>query len=209
MDGLTFLAEIIKALLGSWPLAIILVVAVLKNQISILFKSLGGRIHKLKGKAKGIELEADFGKGVDRVEEIAPPEKPQIEADKVKRLELAQELTLLPPGYVVSQAWLKLEKTIRQAVDEDFAREDAKTLGAMRARPSLNAYLNPVTLREILPASDVEAIQSLRQLRNKAAHDLDPDISVTDALRYDDIANSLIEKINAYRERRSQPPNQD
>lgn len=53
---------------------------------SSFFRSLGRRIQRLKGKAQGIELEADFGKGVDRVEEIAPPEKPQIETDNTKKL---------------------------------------------------------------------------------------------------------------------------
>lgn len=206
MDGLTSATEIIKAFLGSWPLALVVVVVVLKNPIAALLKDLGDRIQKIKGKASGVELEADFGKSVDKIAETVPLDKILLGTNNVEELKLKEELARLPPGYLVSQAWLKLENAVREVIDEDFAREDAKTPGAIRSRFSSDAYFNLVTVHGILPYSDVDAIKELGQLRNKAVHDLDPNISVTDALRYTDIANSLVEKIKAYRDRKISRP---
>lgn len=203
MDGLTSFTEITKALLASWPLAVVIVVVVLRVPLVAFFKALGGRLQKFKGKASGVELEADFGQSVDKIEEVVAPKGTVIEHSKVEQIEFQEELVRLPPGYLVSQAWLKLENAIREAVNEDFAREDAKIPGAMRSKPSTQAYLTIAAAKGIIPESYVGAVQELRELRNRAAHDLNPNISVTDALRYINITNSLIEEIAAYRQNRS------
>jgi hypothetical protein len=52
------------------------------------------------------------------------------------------------------------------------------------------------TLHGLLSDDEMPAVHKLRELRNEAAHTADPGITITDALRYHDIANSLIEKIN-------------
>jgi hypothetical protein len=47
----------------------------------------------------------------------------------------------------------------------------------------------------LLTHEELEAVQRFREMRNLAAHSLDPDITMTDALRYRDIADALIQRI--------------
>lgn len=44
----------------------------------------------------------------------------------------------------------------------------------------------------MLTDDEMPAVQRLREMRNLAAHSVDPSITITDALRYYDIANALI-----------------
>jgi len=46
-----------------------------------------------------------------------------------------------------------------------------------------------------LTDDEMPAVERLREMRNLAAHSVDPDITITDALRYHDIANALIQRI--------------
>lgn len=199
MDWLTFFSTNIKSL--AWPAAAIVALFVLKGHLIDLVRSLGNRLQT----AKGAGFELTFGKGVDQVEEILPlPDTKDIAGQiDTKRIEGVSELSQLPPSYVVSQAWLRLEQAIRDAVDvPPIITSDIR-------RPSRRApdYIALATRQELLFNDEVPAVQQLRELRNQAAHSVDPDITITDALRYHDVANSLIEKINQRSQgKKSAPP---
>jgi hypothetical protein len=53
------------------------------------------------------------------------------------------------------------------------------------------------TRQQLISNEEVPVVQQLRELRNRAAHSLDLGITITDAHRYHDVANSMIEKIKA------------
>jgi hypothetical protein len=195
VDWLTFLAAMVKAL--AWPAVVVVALLVLKRNIGDLLRSLGERLEKAKG--AGIEL--TFGKGVDQVEEILPaPEAREITGSiSSGRMEAVSAAAHLPPAYIVSQAWLKLDQAIRAAV-----AVPQQSPGVRRAAIRITDYIEAARRQGILEADEVPGVQQLRELRNQAAHFADPGITITDALRYQDIAEALIEKIE--HRSRDRPP---
>ena len=155
----------------------------LKRQIANLLADLGNRI--LTAKGGGFEL--TFGQRVDQIEEILPAtEAKEIVASSDP--ERISGLAQLPPPYIVSQAWLGLEQAIREALDYLLPTDARRPLSPM-------AYLNLAREQRLLTEDEKPAVDRLREMRNLAAHSVDPGISMTDALRYQNIANVLIEKI--------------
>ncbi len=186
MDWLTFLATVTKAL--AWPGVVVVAVFVLKRSLSDLLQSLGNRLEKAKG--AGIEL--TFGKAIDEVEESLPA--PDIKAVSApissKKIEAVSELSQLPPAYIVSQAWLSLEQAIHAAADIPKSPP-----GSRRVPYRVTDYIELARRQGLLRDDEVPAVQQLRALRNQAAHFVDPGITPTDALRYHDIAEKLVEQI--------------
>ena len=113
MDWLTFIAADIKSL--AWPIAAIVALLALKRHVIDLLRALGNRLQT----AKGVGIELTFGKGVDQVEETLPlPDTKKIDAPiDTQRIETVSELSQLPPPYIISQAWIRLEQAIRDTVD--------------------------------------------------------------------------------------------
>ena len=118
MDWLTFISNIIKYL--AWPIATIITLVVLKRYIIDVLRALGNRLERAKG--AGIEL--TFGKSVDQIEGILPIA--ETATHDRQRIESISEMSQLHPPYIVSQAWLRLEHAIREAIDPD---ELARRLG--------------------------------------------------------------------------------
>jgi hypothetical protein len=196
LDWLTFFSTNIKSL--AWPTVAIFVLLVLKRQIGDLLRALGDRLLT----AKGGGFEFTFGQRVDEAEALLPtPEVKEItasfaasgglEADAAhaQRIENISALAQLPPAYIVSQAWLRLEQAIREAVNIPPARP-----GYRRPARPLN-YLGWAREQGLLTPEELAAVQRLREMRNLAAHSLDPDLTMTDALRYQDIADALTQKL--------------
>ncbi len=173
-------------------MVVVVALLVLRKDAGSLLDKLGSRLQK----AKGPYGEITFGEGIDGVENKLPPAETNalIEAMDTKKIDDVSELARLPPPYIVSQAWIRLEHKIRNAVDAHLVNRPEPAGGR---RLSQNAYFNIVTVHGILPDEDVPVLRELQQLRNRAAHSLDPNISVTDALRYNDIVDSLIKKIDS------------
>jgi NAD(P)-dependent dehydrogenase (short-subunit alcohol dehydrogenase family) len=71
-----------------------------------------------------------------------------------------------------------------------LGEESAQILASRGANVVLAARRKGLLTDEEMPA-----VLRLRELRNQAAHSVDPDITITDALRYHDIADTLIQKI--------------
>jgi hypothetical protein len=168
---------------------------VLKRQITNLLGDLGNRIVTAKG--GGIEL--TFGQRVDQIEEILPATETKeiVAPSDAERIEAISGLAQLPPPYIVSQAWLRLEQAIRERLDYLLPTDARRPLSA-------TAYLNLAREQGLLTDDERPAVDRLREMRNLAAHSVDPGISMTDALRYQDIADALIEKIKQ-RSRRAKP----
>jgi hypothetical protein len=192
MDWLTFVSTNIKSL--AWPGVVLIALLVLRRQLGDLLHTLGTRLQT----AKGGGLEFVFGEAVDQIETSLGGEvkEPAVQIENIS------QLSQLPPPYVVSQAWLKLEQAIRDTVDTSATDITART-----RKPPLSPweYVELATRQELLSKDELAAIQQLRHLRNQAAHSVDPGITSTDALRYQDIANSLIEKIKERARQRPRP----
>ena len=170
LDWLTFISTDIKSL--AWPTAAIIALFVLKRQITALLGALGDRLLT----AKGGGFEFTFGERVDQVEEVLPaPEAKEITAPPdAQRIQGISDSTQLPPPYIVSQAWLRLDQAIREAVDIPPARP------GNRRPPRAPDYLDLATVQGLLTPDETPAVRRLREMRNLAAHSLDPPISMTD-----------------------------
>ena len=154
MDWLTFLSTDIKSL--AWPIAAIVAVFVLRGELRGFVRTLGNRLRSFKG----FGVETTFAEAVDEVEELLPaseakevtasfPGSGRLEAD-AQRIENIAELSRLPPLYIVSQAWLRLEQAVQEALDRrtrpsqrprvrlDYLRA-ARTEGLLRTRHKINA----------------------------------------------------------------------
>jgi len=190
MDWLTFFATDIKAL--AWPTVAIIALFMLRHEIGRSVRALGNRIRSFKG----FGVETTFGEAIDEIEEILPAsEIKEIAAPPaIQRLETISELSQLPPPYIVSQAWLGLEQAIREALDYRLPTDERRPL-------SPSTYLTLARQQGLLTQDEEPAVQRLRQMRNLAAHDPAAPITMTDALRYHDIADVLIEKIAERRAR--------
>jgi hypothetical protein len=66
--------------------------------------------------------------------------------------------------------------------------------------------LNLARSQELIYSDELPAVEQLRALRNQAGHSVEPGITLTDALRYHDIANALIEQIEKRSRSRRDPP---
>jgi hypothetical protein len=200
VDWLTFFSTDIKSL--AWPTAAIIALFVLKRQIADLLRALGNRLLT----AKGGGFEFTFGERVDQVEESLPAQEQlkeitvslsgsgQLEAD-AQRIENISELARLPPPYIVSQAWLRLEQAIRENLDYVLPTDARRPLSPL-------TYLELAREQGLVSEDEEPAIHRLREMRNLAAHSVDPGISITDALRYQDIAEAIIQRIKE----RKRPP---
>jgi len=162
---------------------------VLKRQLTDLLGALGSRLVT----AKGVGFEFTFGQRVDQIEESLPgPGTKEITAPPdARQIESVSELSQLPPPYIVSQAWLRLESAIQNLVDENLKE---------RGQGDRHIRLGTIPIlmlrkMNIFADDELDVLGELRELRNRAAHSLDPNITLTDALRYNDIANNLIHRI--------------
>jgi hypothetical protein len=54
-------------------------------------------------------------------------------------------------------------------------------------------------LADRLNSEEMQILFDLELLRNRAVHSLEPEITITDALRYNDVVNSLISKLQQHR----------
>lgn len=184
MDWITFIVSETKAL--AWPSVVLIAVVILKQQISGLISELGSRLKTAKG--AGIEL--SFGAKIDEVEKGLPTaELSHLTAPSVKRIEQISDLSGLPPAYIISQAWLRVEEEIGRSVTISVPSSTTRL-----SIPPMK-LLKIAIEQKLITKDELLLLDQLRNLRNQAAHSLNPDISLTDALRYDDIANSLVEQV--------------
>ncbi len=100
---------------------------------------------------------------------------PALEAPKDVQERVAE--AQLPPGYIVQQAWPRVQQAIGGA---DGSHE--------------------------LSIGDRRLLGRLRVLREDAVHSPEPSITATDALRYRDLAEGLVRRIEGRADDQAQPP---
>lgn len=188
MDWLTFIVRIVETLV--WPIVVGLIAWTQRAPLGRLIDKL--RLRSLKWG----DAEATFGEELDRIEEtIAPPL-----ATGVRELqEITAKAAQLPPAYIVQQAWSRLEQAINEATKGRFAELPTDRGGASsRTGARMVNYARRVEALELSP-DDAELLRQLRNLRNLAVHSSEPNITVTDALRYNDFAEALARRIEGTR----------
>jgi hypothetical protein len=175
MDWATFVVRIVEAI--AWPTVVGFAFWNLRAQ----FGSLIAKVRRAKWK----DAEVTFGEELDRVEDrLATPPKATGQAPELQQLAVEARL---PPAYIIQQAWLGIERALSEA---------AKRRGIVTG-----TIVSPKRLVHELQLSpeDQALVHQIRKLRNDAVHVFGPTITVTDALRYKDIAESLVRRIEGDR----------
>ncbi|MFC7736520.1 hypothetical protein ACFQX4_11840 [Roseomonas sp. GCM10028921] len=176
MDWLTFVTSQTKAL--AWPLVALLALLLLRNELRKLLVELGRRLEK----AKAGGFEATFREGVSEIEEKLPP-TPKVERPG-DRAALAH-LAALPPRYIVTEAWLKLENALREVLPPDPDTPPAHSVSAFW-------LLKEAVKTGRISPDEYDTLSELRLLRNRVAHAEDVTVSPSDALRYASIVERVI-----------------
>jgi hypothetical protein len=181
LDWLSFFSSETKGL--AWPVSALILALVFRAPLTKSVDRLGARLRTAKG--AGVEL--SFGDEIDALEsKLSPPANNEEKGNVVEQREQAA-LSVLPPAYVISRAWLQIENALRKALSDVNM--------SMPTRTSSSSLIKLAVDHELLSKDEADLVDSLRRLRNEAAHSLEPVITVTDALRYDDIVTSLTTRI--------------
>lgn len=158
MDWLQFLASAMSSL--AWPLAVVIVVCLLRKPIASLLPLL----QRLKLK----EFELEFGKSVEKVSaEIAkeiPPAPATNGQSAMGELAALVKIAEASPRAAVLQAWLMVEQT---------AHEAARALGWRPASDKAstdNHAIGFLSRQQAVESDRMDLLQQLRHLRNQAAH---------------------------------------
>lgn len=179
MDQLTFIVEIIKAII--WPVTLIILLLVLKKPFLRLVPSLE--------KVKYRDLELDFCKQVHQLaKEAKETLTPASDEDDDLKDELKQltDIAHVSPKSALLEAWLKLESAAFQLLK----RKDPKVNTSILKTPiQIGMMLENLG---IINKSQKEIFSKLRNLRNAAAHATDFTFDTESAIEYIEMALGLI-----------------
>ncbi len=186
MDGYTFAAEFAKAL--AWPLAAVMIVVLLRHDIRKLLPFLR--------KAKYGELEVEFGERLEKASENAcailppPTPRPALAAAESTIAEPGTDrllaLTNDAPAAAILQAWLEVEHA-------------ARTVAAQST--NVSEHLPPAQLKRYLIQREMDpaviaVFDSLRSLRNQAAHGRGLEITPGEAAEYVMLSRRFVDKLS-------------
>jgi hypothetical protein len=182
---------------SEWPLVAIIALLLLRRPITNLFS----RLNLTKIEAWGIK--AEFERGLDKVEELAPP-KEQPKSEEALRLRFENAASgmryvdaLLPfiyenvsPEAMVLDTWSRVEGDMRAMTDALHPR-----VGTVRPPP----LRFQEAAREFgLTDEEVQSLMVLRDLRNKIAHSAERSLSWEHAARFKRSAEGLLSKMRAH-----------
>ncbi len=178
MDTLTFISEIIKSL--AWPAAVVSLVVLLKKPITQLIPLL----RKLKYK----ELEMEFSKEIAelRAEVSAPVSSiDQTTTTRDSPPNRLLQLVNFSTRAAIMEAWLEVEAAASEVASSFWNQPPSDTF---RNYPKLGEYLLQC---KVIDTKQLETFNKLKQLRNKAAHADELELSESDAKSYIELASAL------------------
>jgi hypothetical protein len=177
MDGLTFVANIIKSL--AWPVAAVILVVNFKDEIV--------KAAPFLKRLKAGPVEAEFDREVKQLKESAAvqdhtaSERMPDSASKQFLFQLAQ----LHPRSAILESWVRLEAAARAALPSDTSKA------------SKTGYVSAAMLSEALVKAgkidqrQVTLFHELRRLRNDVAHLVGPDPTQESVRSYIELATAL------------------
>lgn len=175
-DWLAWSASVMGAL--AWPLAALVIALIFRRHLLALLS----RLDELSWGDKS----ARFARKLDSLESQAPPLVPDAEAGPELALSGDHSRFLglldLSPNAAVLDAWSGIEDALQGLAHG----VQLATADAVQAALALEK-------RGVLPARTVGMISDMRALRNAAAHN--QDISVSDALRFRNLAKGVLNEI--------------
>lgn len=180
MNGLEFLASIINSL--AWPASLFGVIFLFRGKVAELIPYIG----KLKYKEFELEFRESMrelgaeAKELENVESQEPIEVPD-EADQL------YALAEISPRAAILESWLRVES---HAVMALRARDVASDEEMRKLTPMRLARL--VESTNALSDEELKIFHKLRELRNRAVHLGDPELSAKDVVEYIDLSFFLM-----------------
>ena len=174
----------------AWPIAVVLIVFVLKTPIEKAILN----VSKFRYKDRHRDVEVDFAKGLSEAESKAREiptlrEKPVQSSSLETRLftfSLETRLFTLArtePSAAVTMAWLEVEASVHEA---------AQRLGLPTSQPrQKRQVLRTLASKGIINEAAMDLYEQLRNLRNEAAHALGFEIDPIEAEQYVELALNL------------------
>lgn len=180
MNAFSFTAEVIKAL--AWPVAVVLVALMIRKPVIELLPFL----RRLKYK----EIEFEFSKELAQLksEVVAseaansPKTSPAAEGATNNRL---LNLASISTSAAILEAWAELE-SVSIAVASAFWNEASNDV--FKSYPKLGEYLLQC---KVIDQKQLAIYNKLRELRNKAAHAIDLNLTESEARTYVELAAAL------------------
>lgn len=184
LDYLTFWSEVIKAL--AWPAVATLLIVKLRKPLLDLVPFL----RKLKYK----EFELEFAKEVAELKADSA-ERPAIDALPPEstpiRESWLQEMATFSPRAAVIEAWLEVETAAVEAASSFWTQPSTASI---KNFPRLGEYLLQCN---VIDHKQLNTFRKLRELRNKAAHLENLELSEKDVRSYINLATGLAAEIRA------------
>jgi len=182
MDILTFLAQIAAAL--GWPVAIIIIVLILRRPIASLIPLL----QRLKYK----DLELEFGRRIEEIKAEVAEELPH--ASEVKALPPAPDISIVQlarvsPRAAVLESWLSVEDTVVRLARKEVLPE-AEEYHRLLPQRAIALLERSGKLKNVIPI-----LKDLRGLRNQAAHAPDFALSTESAVEYATLTERVRQEI--------------
>lgn len=188
MDALTFTAEAIKAL--AWPVAAVAVALMIRKPVIQLIPFL----RRLKYK----EIEFEFSKELAQlkfdVTASAPAsskEKEDASSAQIASSNRLLNIASISTSAAILEAWSELESA-SVAVASSFWGQSPSD--AFKNYSKLGEYLVQC---KVIDEKQLLVFNKLRELRNKAAHAIDLNLSEGEARTYIELATALIAHIRA------------
>lgn len=186
MDALTFTAETIKAL--AWPTVVVLVALMVRKPVIELLPFL----HRFKYK----EIELEFSKEIAQLKSEVIANEPTASQKSVLPAPSGSSNRLLNIASIstsaaILEAWSELESASVAVASSFWAQPPSDTF---KNYHKLGEYLLQC---KVIDETQLVVFNKLRELRNKAAHAINLNLSEEDARTYIDLATSLIAHIRA------------
>jgi hypothetical protein len=158
MDWLTFISNMTGAL--AWPSAAAAIALIFRSQIQNLVKNLS--------RLKWGEVEAQFGQKVESIREEAKSfeNDPDYEDQPIERKLV--ELVESHPHLAVAEGWKGLERSITNLA--------VNRLGADRSQ-SISSLIDALARSTLVPPAMITTIANIREVRNRAVHEINADVS--------------------------------
>jgi hypothetical protein len=170
MDLLTFISNIVASI--AWPISLFLVILLLKKEIKEIIPSL----QKLKYK----DFELGFGKKLESIEQKADNENLPSPPEKLIPIESTNDtinqIINGSPRLVIIEAFSFLENEIRTTSMRLNIAQD-KSFGVHKS-------LKKMQENNIISSGVYSIFNQLRSLKNQAEHELEIEISATEAELY-------------------------
>lgn len=178
MNATEFLIELSDKL--AWPVAVIVLVLLLRKQIVRLLENLRSMKYK--------DLSLEFGQQLEKAKEEAKKANvPDVSEGLAKdKIEYYEELSRISPRAAVLEAWLQVET---------IAEKIIRKRGEKYRRRALNPFFVKLATTLRLAEWESSLYNALRTLRNEVVHKENAQISREIAMDYAELALGLASRI--------------